>query len=107
MNRKLWKERCDILHAENEYTYDKRKRDGIWNLCLYLRKNNHLILHRDRHLLHKPYSFFSRSPINNVLGWEQGIHIKMRQFKIKGNADIRKYMVRTIDTSNNTEKGDS
>ena len=35
--------------------------------------------------------------MNNVLGWEQGMHIKLRsklrRFKMKGNGDIRKYMI--------------
>ena len=92
-NRKMWKERCDILHVENEYTYNKRRRDEIWNLCLYLRKNNSLIPFQDQHLLHKPYSFFARSPLDNVLNWEKGIQIKLRRFKIPGNGDIRKNMV--------------
>ena len=93
MNRKMWKERCDILHAENEYTFNKRRRGEIWNLCLYLRKNNSLISFQDRHLLHKLYSFFARSPLDNILNWEKGIQIKLRRFKIPVNGDIRKYMV--------------
>ena len=32
----LRKERCEILHKENEFTYEQRQRDGIWKLCVCL-----------------------------------------------------------------------
>lgn len=101
MNRRMWMERCAILHAENNATYERRRRDEIWNLCLYLRRTNHLIPHPDWHLLHKPYSFFNMSPMNNVILWEQGIMIKLRRFRLRGNGDIRKFMIRTTDNDEN------
>ena len=58
MNRLLWKGKCTILHLENESTYEQRQRDGIWQFCLHLRRNLHLVPHADRHFLWKSHGYF-------------------------------------------------
>ena len=104
-NRLLWKERCDILHAENEFTYENRKREGIWKFCLHLRQKSELVTREDRHLLWKPQSFFFRKHIDNVLNWESRMRISMMVHDDNTPNDIRKYMTSEVrDVNTNTNK---
>lgn len=91
-NRLLWGERCDILHAESDCTYQDRQRQEIINLCQYLRRNKHLLSTQDLHFLNKDSSFFFRSPIDNVLNWEKRVVIGLQPNKEKKTRDIRGYM---------------
>ena len=57
-NRKLWKERCEIVHAETNCTYEDRQRHEIWQLREHLLTHKTLIPHNDWHFLKKDNSFF-------------------------------------------------
>ena len=85
-------ERCDILHAESDCTHQDRQRQEIYNLCQYLRQHKNLISDQDHHFLRKDQSFFFRSPIDNVLNWEQRMIISLKPTKNTKTRDIRGYM---------------
>ena len=92
-NRKLWKERCEIVHAETNCTYEDRQRHEIWQLREHLLTHKTLIPHNDWHFLKKDNSFFSRGNLDNVLNWEKQMMISMTERKVKFNRDIRIYLV--------------
>ena len=92
-NMLVWKERCDILHMENEFTHQNRQREIIWQFCIHLRRNKHLVPQRDHHFLWKTYSFFSRGNYDGVVNWESRMKISLMVFKEKSVNDIRKYMI--------------
>ena len=92
-NRKLWKERCDIVHAETNSRYEDRQRHEIWQLREYLLSHKNLIPHTDWHFLKKDNSFFFRDNLDNVLNWEKRMLISMTKHPIKHNRDIRTYMI--------------
>ena len=104
MNRILWKERCTILHLENESTYEERQRDGIWQFCLHLRKNMHLVPRADRHFIWKPQCFFYRQSITGVLNWEKRMRMSIVVLAEKGTHDIRRYLTAKDNTPINMRK---
>ena len=104
MNRLLWKEICTILHLENELTYEQRQSNGIWQFCLHLRQNLHLVPHADRHFLWKSNCYFYRQSITSVLNWEKRMRLSIIVFADKGTHDIRRYVTETNNTGINLNK---
>lgn len=98
-NRKLWKERCDIVHAETNCTYEDRQRHEIWQLREYLLTNKNLTPHTDWYFLKNDNSFFFRDNMDNVLNWEKRMVISMSSRKIQHNRDIRIYLIQNENPS--------
>ena len=102
--RLAWKERCEILHQENEFTYEQRQRDRVWKFCLYLWQNIEKVPKRDRHFLWKHQSFFTRGNIVSVLNWEKRMHIAQMVFEDTNESDIRKYLVEYPENDNREKR---
>ena len=67
LSRIQWNERCTIVSAERDLTYEGRVRKQMMQLCKYLNHNSDLIPTEHQHLIHQKYlsTFFSQASIPN------------------------------------------
>ena len=56
--RIIWNERCSIVAAERDTSYDGRKRKQLWTLCSYLKRNTHLLPPHKTHVIQKEEHYF-------------------------------------------------
>ena len=96
MNRKMWKNRCDVVTAMNTDTLDQRKRKILQNMRDRLRKKPWKLRSENRYLLEKTDDFFRRSKITALDMWEQSIFVSLEQAQQEDPSnDIRQYGVVT------------
>ena len=74
-SRIMWNERCTIVAAERDASYDGRKRRQMWILCSYLNRNPDLLPPHKLHIIQKEQSYFQRQPLDNILMWKRHLDI--------------------------------
>ena len=91
-NRKMWKNRCDVVQAMNTDTLEKRKRDLLRNLRDRLRKKPWKVRSESRYLLEKDDEFYQKGKITALEMWEQMVFVAMEQANQEDPSnDIRQY----------------
>ena len=73
--RIIWNERCTIVAAERDASYDGRKRKQLWILCSYLKRNTHLLPPHKTHVIQKEEHYFQRQPLDNILMWKRHLDV--------------------------------
>ena len=103
LNRKMWKNRCEVVQAVNTDTLDQRKRTLMLNLRNKLRRKPWKIRSENRYLLDKNDDFFAKGKIIALDMWEQMVFVAMEQVEqSQPSNDIRQYG--TLTQSSNTHK---
>ena len=96
MNRKMWKNRCDVVQAINTDTLDQRKRTLMKNMRDRLKKKPWKLRSENRYLLEKNDEFFKKGKITALDMWEQMLFVAMEQVEqSQSSNDIRQYGILT------------
>ena len=91
-NRKMWKNRCEIVQIKDQDTLEQRKRMQLQNLHQRLQKKPWKLKHTSRHLLDRNDIFFQKANIIALDVWEQLIFVAMEQANQESRTnDIRQY----------------
>ena len=92
LNRKMWKNRCDVVQAINTDTLAQRKRTQMLNLRNKVRKKPWKMRSENRYLLEKSDAFFDKGTITALDMWEQKMFVAMEQVEQSdATNDIRQY----------------
>ena len=91
-NRTMWKNRCEIVHLLNEETLEQRKRQQLQKKWEKLKRQPWRLRARDRHLIAKEETFFTKATKLAIDMWEQQLFVALEQAHetVEGN-DIRQY----------------
>ena len=73
--RLMWKERCDIVAAERDASYEGRQRRQLQAFCKYLQLHPDMIPQYQRSLIMRDDRYFQSQPLNNLLMWKRKIGI--------------------------------
>ena len=74
-SRIMWNERCTIVAAERDASYNGRKRRQMRILCSYLNRHPDLLSSHKLHIIKKEHSYFQRQPLDNILMWKRHLDI--------------------------------
>ena len=90
-----WKERCDLIHAENSATHDQRFRAMLKIKLRYLREHKSMLHQSDFFLLQKTDAFFEKCDKANLEMWYIRVKIavdKQNENMKRDVGDITKYV---------------
>lgn len=98
----MWQERCKIVAAEKEASYEERQRKQLWTFCRYLQHNPDLIPQHQRRLIQKNETYFQRQTFNNVLMWKRKLDIILDPNIVDPNEKLTSHF-KTTQQSNTTK----
>ena len=91
---RLWKERCDILHAEKQSTEEARYRSSLKAMLCQLKTNKDSLHQSDSYLLQKTDNFFHSCKRANLEMWNIRLNAaieRQQKRKREKTRDIRQF----------------
>ena len=104
--QRLWKERCKVVHEENDLTAEKRYRTLLWEQHEQLRQQVWRFSPQDRNLIQKTKKFFQEAPYRNVEIWQRQVNLATSTAKFQSQQrtrDIREFFGQYGKTWGDTE----
>ena len=92
-SRIQWNERCKIVAAEKEFSYDGRTRKQLIKLCTYLQQNPDLIPTHKQHLIQKETTYFQHQHLDNILMWKRHIDIVLDPQHVSSKSKITQHFL--------------